>query len=84
MMVEFSYRVSSNSSRPSNRLRPQIDHVGGLERAKYSAPLIERAVLLKLTQSEQDQATRCLVGHILCNHRALLRHEDFQKLALLP
>ena len=82
-----TYRISSNSSRPSNRPRPRIDRVGCLERAKYSAPSNRARSIVKayvITQSEQDQAKCCLVGHILRNHQALLRHEDFQKLALLP
>ena len=54
----------------------RIDRVGCLERAKYSAPSNRARSIIK--------AKCCLVGHILRNHQALLRHEDFQKLALLP
>ena len=80
--ISANYRISSNSSRPSNRPRPRIDLL-----AKYSAPSNRARSIIKayvITQSEQDQAKCCLVGHILRNHQALLRHEDFQKLALLP
>ena len=65
----------------------RIDRVGCLERAKYSAPSKRVRSIIKayiITQSEQDQAKCCLVGHILRNHQALLHHEGFQKLALLP
>ena len=52
------YRTSSNSSRLSNRPRRNERNT--------ARPQIERTVLLKLTQSEQDQAKCCLVGHVYC------------------
>ena len=70
-------RISSNSSRPSNRPRRLLGAREIQCALELSAQYYFKAYVI--TQSEQDQAKCCLVGHILHNHRELLRHEDFRK-----